>query len=299
MLFAVGADGYRLGDMLTSRFFRNTAGGKAYHVKKFPRSLATRYLVMYRIGTPTYDAFFNGSCAHYNHRTCVMPPGKCQCYVPHKAALAHMLAEDTQYPCRETAALHLRVGDVLDLSPFRVDEILANETAYSTRCWGASSDIFAACTQSATRGANYVRPLSAYDDIRRRLLALGNISRVVIVAGSHRNLTSFQKSCSYLERIGRLFQRDFSVSFRLGSNPDDDLRLFARAAVFVPGGGGFGKMAAEAVKELGVRVLRLPPVDTNRSRTRKRGRISRAERIATGGVATRDFSGINFRQGRS
>ena len=133
-----------------------------------------------------------------------------------------------------------------------------------------------------------MRALSAYDDVRRRLLALGNISRVVIVAASHRNLTTYQKSCAYLESIGSLFARDFAVSFRLGSNPDDDLRSFARAAAFVPGGGGYGKLAAEVAEEMGVRVLRLPSVGVNRSQSRRKYRISRAERLATGGVAVRD-----------
>ena len=43
-----GADGYRLADISSSRFFRHSVGGMHYHLHRFPASLAARFLREYK-----------------------------------------------------------------------------------------------------------------------------------------------------------------------------------------------------------------------------------------------------------
>ena len=42
-----GMEGYRIADMMYSRFHRHSPGGMLYHYQRFRSSLATQYLIQY------------------------------------------------------------------------------------------------------------------------------------------------------------------------------------------------------------------------------------------------------------
>ena len=157
---------------------------------------------------------------------------------------------------RSTAAVHLRAGDVLDLSPHDVDHMLARHTRFVAACApGARPWAGTPCMRMPP--FDYVMPLFYYEAVRQALCEHG-ITLVVLVVGSALNLTrGFRKSCEYIERVGGFFARaGFRVAIRMGRAPDDDVRYVARVGVFVPSGGAYSRYAAAVAEALGVRVLR-------------------------------------------
>jgi hypothetical protein len=265
-----GARNYRLGDVTGSRWFRHTPGGASFHLREFPRSLASQFLRTFGHGTPAYRAYYNSSC--WSH--CVKV-GYCQCYVPRAHALHQLLDKERSASSAanngttvttssnvlralaHTAAVHLRVGDVVDQSPFALDEMLRLPTKFSTRC-GAQKTREGCLSISPIV---YVQPLSRYQRVVDTFRAL-RIRRVVLVAassstyGAASNSTSFVKSCEYVRRMGLFFEREgFATSFRLGQHPDEDFRFFTRVACMVPSLSGFGLLAGQVAQKFGVHVL--------------------------------------------
>ena len=59
------------------------------------------------------------------------------------------------------------------------------------------------------------------------------------------------------------------VRLRLGQPPDDDFAFMARAARFVPAGGGFSRLVAALVRRFGGAVLEPPPCDGNATQKRR------------------------------
>ena len=158
-----GAQGYRISDILTSRFFRHTTGGITYHQRNFPRSFAARFGKQYGASsgnkTKWLEFFANTTC---KPNKCVRA-GFCQCFVTPALAVLDMIQNDeaealqavtvgtatagaagshkpraagSEVPHVEphTAAVHLRVGDVIEKSPFTVDQMLAQRTRFTQNC---------------------------------------------------------------------------------------------------------------------------------------------------------------------
>lgn len=254
-----GAQGYRLGDVTGSRWFRHTPGGMHFHLRQFPDSLAAKFLTKYGHGTLAYRAYYNSSCWSKCSKT-----GYCQCYVPRAHALHELLLHET-VPERlaHTAAVHLRVGDVVDQSPYDLDTMLQHPTSFSTRC--SSKEAARGCL--SIHPVVYVQPLSRYDGVMARLREL-SVRHVVVVAASSVNQTSHARSCALVRRMGQLFHRGgFAVSFRVGQHPDDDFRfLVGRVAALVPTLSGFSGLAGQVAKKLGATIvmpqgLELPTTD--------------------------------------
>lgn len=157
---------------------------------------------------------------------------------------------------QRTAAVHVRAGDVIDLSPHSAATMLEKQTRFASRrpCRGSSSATGTPCMK--IHSFEYVKPLPHFELARQALCAHG-IERVVLVAGSHYNLTNgFRKSCEYLEHVHAFFARaGFHVAVRLGQPPDDDFRFFSRVGVYVPSGGSFSAKAAAVAQALGVHVV--------------------------------------------
>lgn len=255
-----GAAGYRLADISASRFFRHSVGGMHYHMQRFPDSLAARFLRDYKFPTGA------GWRRHYNNTKCMdgktpvscSKQGFCQCYVPPGTAVANILRGEATSRSHEveldaTAAVHLRLGDVVDLSPFSLDEMLSRPTRFKTSCTKFQMER-EGCLQVSPKV--YVLPLSSYDTAIGSLRGLA-INRVVVVGASSRNLTSHEKSCAYTQRVGAHFARHgFAVDYRLGRAPDDDLRFMARCKAVVPTGtSGFAQLVAAVAQELGHEVV--------------------------------------------
>ena len=254
-----GARNYRLGDVTGSRFFRHTAGGLHYHLKNFPGSLAAAFLNTYGHGKPAYRAYYNASC----NAACVKS-GYCQCYVPRAHALHDFLSREPTPPLLEaTAAVHLRVGDVVDQSPYSIDDMLTRPTHFKTRCTRAQES--RGCLSIHDRV--YVQPLDRYASVVERFRAMG-IRRVVVVAASSVDQAittasaagiafSHAKSCEYVRRMGRyMSEAGFATEYRLGGRPDDDFRfLTRRVRCLVGSASGFAGLAGQVAQKFGATVL--------------------------------------------
>lgn len=267
-----GAKNYRLGDVTGSRWFRHTSGGLPFHLQNFPKSLAAQFLRGYGHGTPAYRAYYNATCWPRCAKS-----GYCQCYVPRAHALHEILERErvsaianasaggkhgggglgAHARLSHTAAVHLRVGDVVDQSPHSLDEMLRRTTRFSTRC--SASATKEGCLSISP--VVYVQPLARYDSVIARFREL-DIRRVVIVAASSVNQSwsgktwSHAKSCDYVRRMGRHFAAaGFKTAYRLGQQPDDDFRFFSRVACMVPSLSGFGGLAGQVAQKFGVHII--------------------------------------------
>ena len=165
-----GAQGYRISDILTSRFFRHTTGGLTYHQRTFTHSFAARFGKEYGASSKNKTLWL----AYYANTTCVpsrcVRAGFCQCFVTPALAVLDMIQRDETKALQastaaaaggaagaaaaaaagspepraagsevprvqpHTAAVHLRVGDVIEKSPFTVDQMLAQRTRFTQNC---------------------------------------------------------------------------------------------------------------------------------------------------------------------
>ena len=255
-----GAPGYRISDMMKDRGNRRAANGAPYHIQKWPTSYASRFVQHYSHRSALWKTLFNSTCARICHRNRKYEQagaiGWCSCFVPGGAALADMIRAEPPLPrLAKVAAVHLRIGDVIDYSPCSIDEMLNSVTWFQKMC-GASDWLRKGCLHISPRA--YVVPLPAYAAVREALQRMG-ATRVVIVAASSRDVSNYvdpamEKSCAYVRAVTHYFAEAFgeaAVTQRLGSFPDDDIRFFASAEFFVPSGGGFGALIADMVTRLG------------------------------------------------
>jgi len=311
VLYNRGWDGYRLADMLISRFQRHTASGMHYHLQAFPNSLVANFLDNYKIPgarntegrahSSRYEIITNGKC-HPGHNLSRYPldtsscqkagvPEHLQCcrYILPVPALVDMLArrrwsssaaaaEEKAAVLSNTAAIHIRAGEVIDLSPCSVDAMMARFTRFARQCKNPerSAREWTGTSCMEQQAFFYVMPRNHWEWVRGHL-ERHHIRRVVIVAGSALNLTvGFAKSCEYLQRVGSFFATSgFEVVFRLGMPPDDDVSFFTRSAVFVQTGGAFSRIVAQAARVVGATVVasnrsQPPPIKYKKRATKEK-----------------------------
>jgi hypothetical protein len=194
---------YRLGDMVGTSW-RYEQGGEDYHYENFPDSIASEYM---RTTKKQFDTEVLTDIVR--RRGC----------------------EDIQ---ENTAVIHLRVGDVIELNPASVLEILTKYTYMNEH-----------------KFSNYTPPLKYLNTKISKLRDLG-IVNIIIVAGSHIDMAT-PKSCLYISAVVNYFESEgFLVSTRLGQNADTDFLLMANAKVFIPSTNGwFTRMATAVSKDLG------------------------------------------------
>ena len=188
-----GNEGYRLGDMVTVKRYREEL--EKYHLEKYPDSIASEYMRK----TPEYDRIDILKKIIDNRRDTV------------------------QLPSEDEAIVHLRCGDVIDLDPHSVEEMLSRNTKYKN-------------------GIQYVYPISYYLDKIPGLLAK-KIRKVTLVAGSHTKLDNYKKSCMYIYALKLLFeQHNFQVKLRLAKNPDEDFIFMSNSKYFIAAKGQFSHL---------------------------------------------------------
>ena len=84
-----------------------------------------------------------------------------------------------------------------------------------------------------------------------------NVSRAVLLAGSHLPYASFNRSCVYVHEVRKTLQaRGLSVSLRCGRDTDDDVVLASRAAWVAVTGGGFSELLLRVATSFGARELK-------------------------------------------
>ena len=174
-----------------------------WHALAWPHSLVAKYENEYNHKrNRRYTVLTNGTCVTSKCES--RGEGPCPCYIPGVPALVDMMREAGAAPVAREAAVHVRAGEVIDLSPHSVDKMLSEPTKFQLKC------PHTAWTNAPCLNINpfhYVQPLGFFDSVRSELCRLG-VSRVVLVAGSNFNLTTgFNKSCDYLERVGTFFAR--------------------------------------------------------------------------------------------
>jgi len=82
------------------------------------------------------------------------------------------------------------------------------------------------------------------------------VTKVVLVAGSHKAFGSFPKSSIYINTVRDFFyHQGFEVEYRIGNPPDADFLFMVRAKYFVQSGGGYSALAAEVNRRMRGTVL--------------------------------------------
>jgi len=150
--------------------------------------------------------------------------------------------------------IHLRLGDVIDNSPYSVDDHWTEShyvddgvDAMNGKKWKGS-----ACkSQRDCKSTGYVHPKSFFERVCDLIP-----SQVVIVSGSHKNTVHPEKSQEYIKRVRSfLSSRGKTCELYWNREPDFDFSAMCNAHVLVPSGGGFSQLAASVVKHRGGTVL--------------------------------------------
>ncbi|CAB9502342.1 expressed unknown protein [Seminavis robusta] len=156
-------------------------------------------------------------------------------------------------PKPRTMVVHLRIGDVVDLDPHTVQELLETQRYFyrfnkgGICCampwqqpdWDPIEEDFNA----------YVRPLSYY---KEALLTNQSTSfdHVVLMGAVHKGQVGVRayyatKSCIYTTTIQRYIQKVWpqaEVTLRLAQHPDEDLVFASHSKKLVTSGGGYSKI---------------------------------------------------------
>jgi len=132
-----------------------------------------------------------------------------------------------ELPGDDTLVVHLRTGDVIDLSKNSVEDFLTNYVIFKQT------------------GINYVKPLIYYNESLKKIPKL---KKVIIVTGSHKILND-TKSKKYIEEIGSFFsKKGMIVKYRIKEDPDEDFVFMCHSKYFIKSGGNFSDITANIVK---------------------------------------------------
>ena len=116
------------------------------------------------------------------------------------------ILKDSKYKnSKNNVVIHIRTGDVIDKQKYSVDEFLEKERKL----------------QPANK-YNYVKPLSYYQDIVKKLNSLDLPKKIMIVTGFHMK-HDHKKSLQYTDRVKKYFKsKGCQVSTRINKHPDHD-----------------------------------------------------------------------------
>jgi hypothetical protein len=158
-----------------------------------------------------------------------------------------------------TLVIHVRLGDVIDNHVRSVDAFISGDyevehqsttTTMIGKLWKKMERLGSSC-----KSEGYVKPFSYFEALSTTLPR--DVTRVVMVSGSHMSTKNPRKSQEYLRRLCEMWkQRGFAVEVRWNYPPDDDFAFMSQSKYFVPTGGGFGALVAVLVKHFGGVVLK-------------------------------------------
>eukprot|EP01084_Bolivina_argentea_P315587 546788_1 len=198
---------YRLGDMVQlDRDMRWQ--GHQYHKLFYPTSIATEY-----IERTNEKKDYETMLQIINNRTL------------------------DALPSNDSLVVHLRTGDVIDLSKYSVAELLSSQHLY--------------------RGHKYSRPLSFYQYVLNKLAILHtNVSDVILVTGFHFN-QNHEKSMQYIAGIKQFFETNgYNTALRM-TDPDSDFLFMCNSKYFVKSGQStYSSLTARMVEMKGGIVLK-------------------------------------------
>lgn len=215
---------YRLSDMIRASHFRNESctydglntnsdcnqgeNWEQYHTRKFPDSIVVKFVQKSE-----------------KEKTDIIPT---------LWSILKSTDSTINLPDPNTVVLHLRVGDVIDMTSIHHGrEFWENKI----NTWQASGK------DSAPAWANYTITKHDFES-----LALPpDTNKISIVYGFHTN-GDHRKSIEYLQTIEEYLKKKYEVAFETHENADDALRFMSHAKCFIRSGGGFSRLCAEMVE---------------------------------------------------
>ena len=214
---------YRLGDMIRFHEQRAKPHGAEYHIKKFPDSIASKYLQS-----------LSDDCSKSMH----------ELNLEALVGIINKFPKNIE-PNDNELVVHLRIGDIFRFSNLSIDEIL-----------DAPSPIPENWDPTARSQLNKTLPLSFY----QKLSLSSRQAEVTLLIGSldHNPKPKLEndprndKSRGYVYAIKDFFEESgYKVNFRHGFSPDEDFVFACRAKMFIPSNSGFAIVAEEVRKYLG------------------------------------------------
>ena len=179
---------YRLGDMTRLSSEQKKKEGADYHLKHFPNSIVSEYLRRTQ-EIDNYDILSD---------------------------IVMKRSKKISIPEKNTVVLHLRVGDVIEMSKHNVNTFL---------------------TKPTLGGIHKIHYTPSISQIMEALAKFSDINTIIIVAGSHINCDT-TKSCLYLAGVRKHLEKNgYKVSMRLGGDPDEDFIFMCLAHNFISSGG--------------------------------------------------------------
>lgn len=127
--------------------------------------------------------------------------------------------------------VQLRIGDVIDLDKWSVKQFLNKERLFKN-------------------GINYVKDEKFFIN---KINELNNhdVNNILISAGSHYLLESFQKSYEYINKIKYLFENEnYNVKLLLGIHPDDNMIISLNADYYIGSGGSYSNLLSNITNGL-------------------------------------------------
>jgi hypothetical protein len=202
--------GYRLGDMVKLQTARDGKDGRELHYRDFPDSIASEYM------RRTNES---------NRFDLVLE-------------IVEKRTKDTasQVPPKDMLVIHLRIGDVIDKTPYMVKDFLSRSIKYEN-------------------GVNYVKPLSYYEKILTKAKEF-NIHSITLLGGFHAPLKSTKKSLEYVRQIREFFEEHgLNVIERIDLDADEDFIYMCNSEYYAPSGGGYSALIKEILKLKGKHIL--------------------------------------------
>lgn len=211
-LYNSDCENYRLGDMILLNYYRSHADtGEIYHLKHFPDSIASGYMKQTK-DSNNIDILWE---------------------IVNKKSI-----NKDNLPTSKDLVIHLRLGDAVENSensenflkiPYKPEDFLIDQVSFNNGI--------------------YTYPLKHYYD-KLKIIKKHGIKNIILVTGSHKNLTSYSKSHAYINCIHKFFEDyDFNVSTRIGNHADDDFIFMSNSKFFSKCGGGYSALVSNMVEK--------------------------------------------------
>jgi len=214
---------YRLADMILYREWRSKENGEKYHLEFFPNSIASEYMKQTKT-EENYELLFSILKKHTKQ------------------------FNEIDLPKNNTLIIHLRLGDVIEMSKLSVKDFLIDNKSIDSSliCDKNYGNVVCNINENTINNSvSYVKPLSYFYN---KIHKINGINEIVLVAGCHVLYSSYEKSYLYIKCI-QIFLEElgYNVSTRLGKNPDEDFIFMSNAKYFLPSGGGFSNIVKNMV----------------------------------------------------
>lgn len=206
-------ENYRLGDMV----LHSQKSGKEWHIKTYPKSIASEYL------SKTDD--------------------KNQIDI-----LVDIIMKRTHNKDIERGiAIHLRVGDVIELSDSSVIDIVTKPTyRYPGKDWSQYTPCWTNIKECLRKISTDVKVITIFAASHGRNPHNEN-------PNDYKPSDDFSKSCMYISLIEqRLKNLGYNVIRKLGGNPDEDFLQMTTSPYFIQSGGGYSELISKVRGKLGL-----------------------------------------------